>query len=154
MEEVMTTGAKTMAAAPRIWTSVLVADRLREAAETLKRLPDYRPGRIYRGAWPDILRNPREAYGYTPLEANPGPPSARAITGMDEVVLDWMALLTANEVKILWGWALGVPAQAVAARFRVHRATIHRRRIAGFRKLAIRLNANGVLVREAELDGQ
>ena len=38
------------------WTSIIVADRITEAAETLKRLPNHHPGRKYKGAWPEFVR--------------------------------------------------------------------------------------------------
>ena len=132
------------------WTAILVADRIREAAETLKRLPNHHPGRRYRGAWPDILRNPNEAYGYSPLDPRPAAPSAGAIDRMDEVVLEWMKHLESNDVKLLWSWALGVPARAMAARLRIHRATVHRRRLAAMKRLAVVLNAVGTALRPAE----
>ena len=42
------------------WTAVLVADRLREAAETLWRLPAHHPGRRVSSSWPEIVRSFKE----------------------------------------------------------------------------------------------
>lgn len=133
------------------WTSLIVADRIREAAETLKRLPDHHPGKRYRCALPTPVRNPNEAYGYTPLEAPLGPPAASAIDRMDEVILDWMKWLESDEIKIIWSWVLGVPARIVGGRLGVHRSTVHRRRIGVLKKLAVFLNAADHPIKTADL---
>lgn len=135
------------------WTSIKVADRIREAAETLRLLPNHHPGRRYRGAWPEYLRDPAEAYGYGTFEPRPSPPKAAAIDRMDEVVMEWMRLSKPEDARLMWSWALGVPAAAVGRRLRVHRSTVHRRRMAAFKKLAVTLNGAGLPVREAESVG-
>jgi hypothetical protein len=132
------------------WTAVLVADRIREAAKTLKLLPNHHPGRRYRGAWPDILHDPNEAYGYSEFDPHPSAPSASAIDRMDEVILEWMKHLDSQDVKMVWSWALGIPARAVAAKLQIHRATVHRRRLAALKRLAVTLNTIGTTLRPAE----
>jgi hypothetical protein len=136
--------------AEELWTSIKVADRIREAAETLRLLPNHHPGRRYRGAWPEILRNPNEAYGYEAIAPRPSPPKAAAIDRMDEVVMNWMGLVEPEDVRLMWSWALGVPAVAVGRRLRIHRSTVHRRRMAAFKRLAVNLNRAGMPVREAD----
>ena len=131
---------------PEKWTSILVADRIREAAETLKRLPDAHPGRRLSSSWPDVVLNPQEAYGYTPAGDDPTPPAAGAIDRMDEVLIKWIGWLDLEEVRILWSWVLGVPVWLVSKRMGLHRGTVHRKRIATLRKIAVYLNANGVPV--------
>lgn len=128
------------------WTSILVADRVREAAETLKRLPDGHPGRRLSSSWPDVVLNPQEAYGYTPVEDDPTPPTAGAIDRMDEVLIKWIGWLNREEVRILWSWVLGVPVRLVSRRMGLHRGTVHRKRLATLRKIAVYLNANSVPV--------
>jgi hypothetical protein len=135
-----------------LWTSISVAERIREAAHTLRLLPNYHPGRYYRGAWPDILRNPNEAYGYVQSDSKPSPPSAAAIDRLDEVIMEWMKLADAEDMRLMWSWALGIPASAVARGARIHRSTIHRRRMAAFKKLAVGLNREKRPVRMAETD--
>ncbi len=131
---------------PEKWTSILVAGRIREAAETLKRLPDAHPGRRLSSSWPDVVLDPREAYGYTPIEADPAPPAAGAIDRMDEVLIKWIGWLDLEEVRILWSWVLGAPVWLVSKRMGLHRGTVHRKRIATLRKIAVHLNSNGVPV--------
>lgn len=133
------------------WTSIKVAERVREAAETLRLLPDHHPGRRYRGAWPEYLRDPAEAYGYGTFEPRPAPPKAAAIDRMDEVVMDWMKLAEPEDIRFMWSWAVGVPAAAVGRRLQLHRSTVHRHRMAAFKKLAVALNRAGRPVREADI---
>ena len=128
------------------WTSVMVAGRIREAAETLKRLPDAHSGRRLSSSWPDVVLNPQEAYGYTPAGDDPTPPAAGAIDRMDEVLIKWIGWLDREEVRILWSWVLGAPVWLVSRRMGLHRGTVHRKRIATLRKIAVYLNANGVPV--------
>ena len=131
------------------WTSLLVAARIREAADTLRRLPAGHPGRHLKTSWPDVVHNPQEAYGYTQLEPRPTPPTAAAIDRMDEVLVKWIAWLDREEVRILWGWVLGVPVWLIARRMRLHRGTVHRRRIAALKKIAVFLNQDGIPVSPA-----
>ena len=123
------------------WTALAVAERLREAAETLARLPFNHPGRRLTSSWPEIVR----CFKDFRRPGVDGPsrviPSAAAIDRMDEVLLDWLPRLEGAEVKILWGFMARLPAEAVARRLGVSRSTLHRRRSAALGKLAVLLSA-------------
>ncbi len=123
-----------------LWTSVRVAERLREAADTLALLPAKHPGRHLTSAWPDIVRSFNDLKYFT----DPGrvrlAPAAAAIDRMDEVLLDWLPRLPGEEVKLIWGWMAKLPAEMTARRFGISKSTLHRRRVAVFRRLAILLN--------------
>jgi len=67
---------------------VWVAGRLEDAASTLKRLPASNPHRRALTYWPDVVENFWTAYGMTPVSLRPIPPSAAAITRLDET-LEW-----------------------------------------------------------------
>jgi hypothetical protein len=82
-----------------------IADRLEQAAQTLKRLP---PVKVqgYFGTWPLIMQEAMSAYGWEEARLKLGPPSARHISEMDEV-LRWLMWLEREEVKLVWLRACG-----------------------------------------------
>jgi hypothetical protein len=123
------------------WTSLRVAERLREAADTLALLPNPHAGRRLTSAWPDIVRSFKELRPFTDPAKPRVTPAAAAIDRMDEVLLDWLPRLPGEEVKLIWGWMAKLPAEATARRFGISRSTLHRRRLAVFHRLAILLNA-------------
>jgi len=128
------------------WTSLLVAERIKEAAETLRRLPRHHPGRKLTSSWPHALHGPIDAYGCNEFSSLTPPPSAAAIDRMDEVLITWVRWLTPEELRILWLWAMGVPATITAQRLKVHRTTVHRKKLAALKRIAVLLNQNGVPV--------
>lgn len=77
-----------------------VADRLEQAAHTLRRLPKVGIDG-YRSYWPPMVNEFHEAYGYNAAEARLGPPTARHITEMDQA-LRWLLWLTTYESKLVW----------------------------------------------------
>lgn len=77
-----------------------VADRLEQAAQTLRRLPPVRV-RGYFGAWPPIMHEAIYAYGWEETRIKLGPPSARHISEMDEA-LRWLMWLEREEVTLVW----------------------------------------------------
>lgn len=68
-----------------------IADRLEEAAHTLRRLPKVMV-QGFKSNWPQTVNEFHETYGYNDAEVRLGPPSARHITEMDEA-LSWLLLL-------------------------------------------------------------
>lgn len=90
-----------------IWTLDEVKDRIREAVNTLARLPmdGLRPAG-YRSFWPDVVHDKNEAYGWEAATINSSPVSAREITRMDEV-LEWMRWLDKDRAAVVWMHAEG-----------------------------------------------
>lgn len=76
------------------WTASLVEERLAEAADVLRRLPEERV-QGYFSTWPAFLRDVREAYGWQQARMRPIPPSPGAIDRMDEAMrwLRWLETL-------------------------------------------------------------
>ena len=79
---------------------------LKEAARTLKRcrfarhdLPDK-----MRSAWPEVVRNAADAYGYTPLKVTPTVPSPGEIDRMNRAVM-WLLHVPEDDRRIVWGRA-------------------------------------------------
>jgi Domain of unknown function (DUF6362) len=99
-------------------TLVAIADRLEEAAHTLRRLPKVTV-QGFKSNWPPTVNEFHEAYGYNEAEVRLGPPSARHISEMDEA-LQWMLLLTVDPEytrKLVWLRANGVRWKAIQRRF-------------------------------------
>ncbi len=92
-------------------TVVDVADRLEQAAHTLKRLPKVAVQGFF-GTWPAIVRESMEAYGWEDAHIHPGPPSPRHITEMDEA-LRWLMWLESDDVKLVWLRACGIRWKAI-----------------------------------------
>lgn len=92
---------------PRMRMSLTdVADRVEQAAHTLRRLPKVTVQGFF-GTWPPIVREAMEAYGWDEAHIHPGPPCPRHITEMDETLL-WLMWLEREEVKLVWLRANGV----------------------------------------------
>ncbi len=117
-------------------------DRIFEAAETLRKLPDKE--RVWltsaeRSAWPPIAMSYWEAYGQHRARMRPMPASARQISDM-ELVMSWLTWLgrqdrdTMRCVFACCGMNLA-PSQA-ASEVGFHRNTVRLKRDEGLRKIA------------------
>ena len=98
------------------WTASIVEERLEEAAATLRRLPPVKL-RGYFSAWPQIIHVAEDKRDWEVLVKRLGPPSAQAISRMEET-LTWFRWLTPDENRLIWlrankaswkafGWRLG-----------------------------------------------
>ncbi|MEO5346522.1 MAG: DUF6362 family protein [Magnetococcus sp. YQC-9] len=103
------------------WTPKMVAERMAEAANTLRRLKvsGLKP-QGYGNSWPDIVHEFSEAYGYNELVVRLGPPAADAITRMDEAMA-WLYWLEPDQVRLVWLHAEGVPRKIIQAKLGVQK---------------------------------
>lgn len=124
------------------WTPKLVEAYLAEAADTLRRLPEQRV-RGYFSAWPPIIHEAWDAYGWSETENRKGPPSARAIDQMDRTLL-WLRWLDRDDQKIVWHRAGNRPWKAIAHEHGINRTTAWRRWTYALVTIAARLNADSV----------
>jgi len=140
------------------WSRDAVAERLAEAARTLRALPA--TGCFPRGLaayWPEPVRGfwevwnalegeaDRQRYAESRLAraARPAAPSAAAIDAMDEA-LRWLAWIEdRRQVRLLWGLALGVKPGRLARELGVSRQTVAVWRRAALERVACRLNESG-----------
>ncbi|MBF0602158.1 MAG: hypothetical protein HQL07_00525 [Nitrospirae bacterium] len=109
------------------WTLKMVADRMEEAASTLRRLPmaGVKP-REYGNSWPSVIHDAKEAYGWNDAVVRIGQPSAEAITRMDEV-MEWLRWLNQEQVKLVWLRATRIPWKLIEVRFAYDRSTAWRK---------------------------
>jgi hypothetical protein len=82
------------------WKVTDIADRLEQAAYTMRRMPKVTV-KGYGSAWPDVVREFTEAYGYNEAEVSLGPPTAKHITEMDEA-MRWLLWIEKDEVRLIW----------------------------------------------------
>ncbi len=122
------------------WTAKAVADRIEEAAQTLRRLPSVRV-RGYISTWPPTIRDFWEAFGWNAVEVRPGPPAPDAIDRMDES-LAWLHWLEPNEVRLVWLRAEGVRWKSISHRFGMDRSTAWRHWTYALIKIAAQLNGS------------
>ena len=121
------------------WTPEVVAERLEEAADTLRRLPAVRV-QGYFSTWPAVVRDFWEAFGWHDAEVRLGPPAPAAIDRMDET-LQWLRWLNPDETRLVWLRAEGVRWKLISARFGVGRTTAWYRWSGALTKIVAELNA-------------
>ena len=118
-------------------TTNMVVNRLQEAAETIKRLPEKTFNHL-KYNWPESLQAWSD-YGDEKTRARLGPPSPEAINQMDEAV-NWLHWLEPDETKLAWAVATGINRKVIGSRLGVHRSTIWREWKAIIRKLTAIIN--------------
>ena len=96
-----------------------VEDRIRDAARTLRRLPEERV-QGYFSTWPKIKRDEMEILQ---MEKEPMRirPSSDDITEMEEVLFVWLRWLEVDERKLVWQRAERVRWKLICAQFGVGR---------------------------------
>src|SRR3546814_10177523 len=106
-----------------------------------RRLPPVK-GQGRRSSWPPIVRDFHDASGAEPATVRLGPPTAAAITRMDEAFV-WLAWLEPDDARLLWARACGLPWKLLTYRFGASRTTLWRRWVAGLITIASRLRGTG-----------
>jgi hypothetical protein len=124
------------------WTVEMVEERLAEAADVLKRLPEPRV-QGYFNTWPRALVEFSDLVGQQPQPMRRPPPSPTAITRM-EATFEWLRWLEPHDAKLVWMRAEGTRWKAVCVRFGISRATAHRRWEYAVAVIAWRLNGRAM----------
>ena len=121
----------------QIWTADNVADHFEEAFRTLRKLPPVK-AQGYIGAWPDVVRSPREIEVMTadPIRILP---STAAVTRLEQT-FDWVLWIEEGERKLIWSRAARVPWKQISGELGVDRTTAWRRWQLALTKIASRLN--------------
>ena len=122
------------------WDGKMVAARLEEAAETMKRLSvtGLKPS-SHTTSWPPVLQEFYEAYGYEKARVRLGPPTGDAISRMDDS-LDWLRWLEPDQVRLAWSRAERIPWKLIMRQFGISRETARQRYLVALVSIASRLN--------------
>ena len=107
------------------WTRDQAKERLAEAADVLKRLPEVKV-QGYFSTEPRIAYEFSDLVGQEPPRLRRGPPSPDAITRM-EATLPWLQRLEPDDAKLVWARAEWTPWKPICRRFGISRAKAHRR---------------------------
>ena len=105
------------------WTPEMVEERLIEAASVLRRLPAER-GQGYFSTWPRMAVEFSDLVGQTPEPMRLPPPSAAAISRMEQT-LGWAAWLEPIDAKIAWLRASGTRWKEICWEVGLARAAAH-----------------------------
>lgn len=115
---------------PRREDVAACARLLDRAIRTLRALPDRERPRDLKNGWPDVVRDARDAYGYTEASAPRFTPTPHDV----EIYLDVLGWLTwleqqndgKRDAKVIVARACGFPWWAIGARFGRDPRTIQR----------------------------
>jgi hypothetical protein len=113
------------------WTPSLIAERLEEAADVLARLPEHQASRLYH-LWPRIVGPPCARSGMAAA-------APEAIDRMDEA-LGWLMWLEAEERRLIWLRAEGVPWKRITHWLGIGRTTAWQRWTTALLKIVVRLD--------------
>ena len=122
------------------WNVIDIVERFEEAIYTLKRLPPVRVQGFF-STWPPIVRTTMEELQAERLPFRLGPPSADAISRMEETI-QWIFLLDdEDERRLVWLRAARVPWKPIYRRLGCGRTTAHYRYRVALMKIVMRLNS-------------
>lgn len=107
------------------WTAERVEDRLREAADVMRRLP---PVRVqgYFSTWPAIAHDFADRVGRELQRMRRPPPSPDAITRAEATLL-WLRWLEVEDARLVWMRAERARWREICQRFGIARSTANRR---------------------------
>ncbi|MEQ8694199.1 MAG: DUF6362 family protein [Gammaproteobacteria bacterium] len=109
-----------------------------EAAGVLKRLPEEKV-QGYFSAWPDVVHNIHESFGWhDPVLRRPWP-SPGSIDRMDET-MQWLQWLEPDVARICWFRAAGERWKIICTRVGLQRTAVHQRYLFGHCVIAWKLN--------------
>ena len=120
------------------WTPSLVEDRLEEAADVLKRLPEQKV-QGYFNVWPDMVQSFADKVGQMPVPMRRPPPSAASISRMDETMM-WLNHLAVEDARLVWMRAERKHWKEICWGFGISRSTAIRRHKFALSVIALRLN--------------
>ncbi|CAA7624198.1 DUF6362 family protein [Magnetospirillum sp. SS-4] len=128
-------------------TPAEVEERLAEAADILRRLPESRV-QGHASTWPPYVREYWESYGIAEVKLRRPPPSAAAITRMDEA-LPWLTWLDPVDAKIAWLRANGDRWKVICWSVGMQRSAVHQHWLYGLCVIAWRLRGQAVPVKRS-----
>ena len=121
------------------WTPQLVAEHLKEAVSTTRKLPKFKV-QGYFNLWPDIL--------YTPNELMSQPPRPMRILATPDAIsrleqtFEWMQWITIEERKLIWKRAANVQWKVICRELGCCRAHASNKWMTALTKISSLLNVN------------
>lgn len=129
------------------WTPSLVEERLVEAADVMKRLPNVRvPGHF--NTWPTMTAEFSDLVGRQPERMRRPPPGRDAISRMEQT-LDWLRWLDVSDAKIVWLRASGVRWKEVCWKVGLARTAANQRWLYALCVIAFRLSGEQLPARRS-----
>lgn len=124
------------------WTPLMVEERMVDAADVMRRLPDVRvPGHF--NTWPRILAEFADLVGQEPPRLRRPPPSPDAIGRMEEA-LGWLMWLEPADRKLVWMRASGERWKVVCYSLGLARSAAHQHWLYALCLISLRLNGQRV----------
>jgi hypothetical protein len=120
------------------WTPSLVEERLVEAADVLKRLPEVKV-QGYFNLWPKIIHEFGDLVGQEPPRLRRPPPLPDAISRMEET-LGWTVGLDPVDARIVWLRAAGERWKTICWKVGLQRSAVHEHWLYALCVVACRLN--------------
>jgi len=122
------------------WTVTDIADRFEEAVKTLRRMPPVIT-KGYFNTWPPIVRTAVEQMEMESEPLRRGPPSAEAVSRMEETI-QWIFLLDdEDERRLIWLRAERVHWKQICWRIGCGRTKAWQMWVMALLKIVTRLNA-------------
>ena len=121
------------------WTPKMVAVRMEEAANVLKRLPKNNTRLGYYSFWPDIIPGINEGQQGSETLVRLGPPSPEAITRMDKC-FEWLRWLEPDLSKLVWLRAEKTPWKVITRQLGIARSTASSKRDTAILQIVAILN--------------
>ena len=124
------------------YTPIIVVDRFQDAADVLRQLPEVR-AQGYFSVWPRIAPEFSDLVGRKPDRMRRPPPSARAISNMEETMF-WTVGLDPKDAKIIWLRAERKHWKEICRTVGLSREAVHNRWLYGIYTTTWRLNGKPV----------
>lgn len=128
--------------ADALWTPLMIEERMAEAAGVLRRLPPVKVQGYY-SVWPRYIYEFADLVGQEPPQLRLPPPSAAAITRMDEA-MEWLNWLEPDDVRIVWLRASGKRWKTVCCTVGLARAAAHEHWLYALCVISWRLNGRRI----------
>lgn len=116
-------------------------DEMGWAARIARCLPPEGPTG-YKVAWPEIVREIHEAYGYDKGRRIPITPTSREIERMDRA-LGWLLLVPERERKIIWSYANGASYRQLGSVFGISHKTMRVDHYTAIILMAVKISLTG-----------
>lgn len=128
----------------RDWSLAVIRGWMVEAVATLHHLPDREAAllaRTQRAAWPNVVHDKAEAYGFDKPKLRAGRAAPEAIDRLDAVI-GWLLWLEPEAAALVWLRSARMPWQTLVDRYGFTRQTLYFRESEALLRILARLTAS------------